>query len=117
MGAICGPAIANVVVYKLEKKWLYIHKPLIYRRYIDDICIFDNKLLNLSNFKSVFCSLKLNIVSGLEIQFLDIKIKDRNSSNQLVNLIVPNIQEISQELSASSDNPLAVTNNYIGYLE
>jgi hypothetical protein len=74
MGAICGPAIANVVVYKLEKKWLYIHKPLIYRRYIDDICILDNKLLNLSNFKSVFGSLKLNIVSGLEIQFLDIKI-------------------------------------------
>lgn len=27
MGAICGPAIANTVVYKLEKKWLHIINP------------------------------------------------------------------------------------------
>ena len=58
-----------------------------------------------------------SFLTGVANKFLDIKIKDRNSSNQLVNLIVPNIQEISQELSASSDNPLAVTNNYIGYLQ
>jgi hypothetical protein len=55
--------------------------------------------------------------TGVTNRYLDIKIKDRNSNNQLVNLIVPNIQEVSQELSATSEAQLTITNNYIGYLE
>lgn len=58
-----------------------------------------------------------SFLTGVANKFLNIKIKDRNSSNQLVNLIVPNIQEVSQELSANSDDQLTITNNYIGYLE
>lgn len=56
-------------------------------------------------------------LTGVANKFLDIKIKDRNSSNQLVNLVVPNIQEVSQELSATAESQLTITNNYIGYLE
>ena len=37
MGSACGPSIANIFVYIYEKKWLYIHKPIIYYRFIDDI--------------------------------------------------------------------------------
>ena len=39
MGSACGPSIANLFVFLYEKKWLYIHKPLIYYRFIDDIFI------------------------------------------------------------------------------
>ena len=72
MGAICGPSIANIVVYKLEKSWLYIHKPLIYKRYIDDIFIVTKKPLNKIEFSKQFKNLKLNIVSGDIVQFLDL---------------------------------------------
>jgi hypothetical protein len=74
MGAICGPAIANTVVYKLEKKWLHIHKPILYSRFIDDICMVNDKLLNLSEFKENFGELKLNIKCGEKINFLDLTI-------------------------------------------
>lgn len=51
MGAICGPSIANIVVYKLEIKWLHIHKPLLYRRYIDDINLMSNVEINEKEFQ------------------------------------------------------------------
>ena len=50
MGIICGPVIANIVVYMLERKWLHIHKPLIYRRYIDDIAMFCQQIINIDDF-------------------------------------------------------------------
>ena len=59
MGTICGPALANVVVYKLEKKWLFIHKPLVYRRFIDDIGMLNDKEINIDDFKSIFGFFKL----------------------------------------------------------
>ena len=37
MGCACGPSVANLYIYILEKKWITIHKPLIYYRFIDDI--------------------------------------------------------------------------------
>jgi hypothetical protein len=39
MGSICGPSIANIVVYKLESKWLKINRPILYKRYIGDIIL------------------------------------------------------------------------------
>ena len=29
MGSICGPAVANIFVFLYEKKWLYIHQPIL----------------------------------------------------------------------------------------
>jgi len=72
MGIICGPSIANIVVAKLEKSWLFIHKPLIYRRYIDDIIIITKILLDEINFKNQFRNLKLNILRGKKLPFLDL---------------------------------------------
>ncbi len=34
MGSNLGPSIANTFVYNLEIKWLKVHKPLIYKRFI-----------------------------------------------------------------------------------
>ena len=42
MGSKAGPSIANLVVYKLEQKWLFIIRPqvLLYKKIIG---IYDNK--------------------------------------------------------------------------
>ena len=74
MGSICGPVLANVVVYKLESKWLFIHKPLVYKRYIDDIFILFNTLIDLVVFKGTFGNLRLNIKIGQEVEFLDLRV-------------------------------------------
>ena len=74
MGVSCGPTLANIVVYMMEKNWVSIHKPLIYRRFIDDIVMIVNNFIDIDKFKSNFGKLKLNLVFGHEIQFLDLKI-------------------------------------------
>ena len=74
MGVSCGPTLANIVVYMMEKNWVSIHKPLIYRRFIDDIVMIVNDSIDIDKFKSNFGKLKLNLVFGHEIQFLDLKI-------------------------------------------
>ena len=48
MEVICDPYIAYIVVYKLEKSWLVILKPLMYKRYIDDIFIVTKNRKNVT---------------------------------------------------------------------
>ena len=54
---------------------------------------------------------------SVEKKNFDISVKNRDNNNEIVHLTIPNIQEISQELSSSSDSPLTIVNNYIGFLE
>lgn len=72
MGAICGPTIANIVVSKLEKKWIFIHKPLVYKRFIDDIIMILLFELDKIDFQSQFKNLKINICDGRKVIFLDL---------------------------------------------
>jgi hypothetical protein len=74
MGCVCGPSIANIFVYVLEKKWLNINNSiiLIYRRYIDDIFMVLTKKLDKLNFQSHFNNLKINIDENEFINFLDL---------------------------------------------
>ena len=44
MGSKSGPSVANIYIWLLEKKFLYIHKPLLYVRFIDDMASFFNSL-------------------------------------------------------------------------
>jgi hypothetical protein len=82
MGTICGPVIANIYVYILEKNWLSLYNPIIYYRYIDDI--FAVVLLeNLETLKEQFEELKLNVETGDTINFLDLLI----SIDKLRNLL------------------------------
>ena len=83
MGAICGPNIANIFIYILETKFLNIHRPFLYKRYIDDILIIVNIFFNIDIIKEFFPGLKLNIECGTYINFLDLKINFCNLSRSL----------------------------------
>ena len=63
-GCKCGPTIANLYLYIIEKEWLSKNEPLLYGRFIDDICLCDNKELDCKKFQEHFKYLKLNIVQG-----------------------------------------------------
>ena len=83
MGCICGPSLANLYLYVLEIKWLYIHRPLFYGRFIDDISLVTIDDIDLNNFKSIFGNLELNITSGDSVVFLDLVMEYNDITNQL----------------------------------
>lgn len=83
MGCICGPSVANLFLYIIEKSWLSIHKPLIYARFIDDIFYADTKPLNEEEFCRHFDYLKLNIVKNKTVNFLDLNISFDNITNRI----------------------------------
>jgi hypothetical protein len=75
MGSISSPTIANLYLSILEDKFLVIHRPFLYKRYLDDIFIvvkrnFDINILNL-----YFCNLKLILSSSNIVNFLDLNIE------------------------------------------
>lgn len=55
-------------------------------------------------------------LTSAEKKKFDISIKNRDNNSEIIHLEIPNIQEVSQELSSSSDSPLSIVNNYIGFL-
>ena len=83
MGCKCGPSIANLFVYILEKHWINLYQPIVYKRFIDDIFLVTDGLLDEFIFKNQFLNLKLNIVGGKVVSFLDLNI----SVNKLTNLL------------------------------
>ena len=84
MGAKCAPAIADLFLAILEEKFLLIHKPLFYYRFIYDIfmAIAGNNF-NLEFLISNFEGLKLNISTGVKVNFLDLFIEFDIITNRL----------------------------------
>jgi hypothetical protein len=74
MGCICGPSVASLYVYILEKHWLSINHPILYGRFIDDIFMVTDVKLNEDIFSKNFLNLNLNIVHEKKINFLDLSI-------------------------------------------
>jgi hypothetical protein len=74
MGIKCGPSIANLVVHKYEKVWLNNNHPIIYKRFIDDIFIITSDQNSIISLKDSFNYLKLNIITGTSVIFLDLNI-------------------------------------------
>lgn len=74
MGCKCGPSIANLFLYIIEKSWLDLNSPLIYARFIDDIFCATTYKLDLISFQNHFDYLKLNIVENETVNFLDLSI-------------------------------------------
>ena len=46
MGSKSGPSIANIFVFIFEKEFLRIHRPIFYKRFIDDIFMIIKKGFN-----------------------------------------------------------------------
>jgi len=74
MGTVCGPSIANIFVYIYESKWLTIHRPLAYYRFIDDVLVLVKNLNIIESLKIAFGSLTLNFETGNVVKFLDLEI-------------------------------------------
>ena len=72
MGCICGPTFANLYLHILENKWMTIHKPLVYARFIDDVTIISSEELDFDTFQESFVYLKLTMETGDEVNFLDL---------------------------------------------
>ena len=71
MGCICGPTVANLYLYTIEKSWISTYNPLVYKRFIDDIFYADENVLDIEAFKAHFGYLKLNGSFGKKVIFLD----------------------------------------------
>jgi hypothetical protein len=56
-------------------------------------------------------------LQSVEQKSFDISVKDRDNNNEIINLSVPNIQAVSQELSSNANSPLSIVNNYVGFLK
>ena len=74
MGSICGPSKGNLFVSIYEKKWLTIHRPFIYFRFIDDLFMVLKDILILESLKNSFGSLNLTFEMGKSVKYLDLEI-------------------------------------------
>ena len=74
MGSKCGPSVANMYMSLLEKSFLFIHKPLFYYRYIDDIFAIFRFNFNIDVLINHFGYLKLKCETGAIVNFLDLNI-------------------------------------------
>ena len=84
MGSKCGPTIANIYLYCLEKRFLNTYNPIYYKRFIDDIFAifsksFDTNLLTHGFFKN----LVLNEVCSEVVNFLDLNVSIDKLTNKI----------------------------------
>ena len=105
MGSKCGPMFANMYVYILEKDWIRIHNPTVYKRFIDDIFLLLKYDLLSSNFLYIFDNLKLNIVNSERIQFLDLDISDDELFDKLSFGLYTKPTNTFQYLVTNSNHP------------
>ncbi len=75
MGSKCGPSVANIYISLLEEKFLVIHRPLFYVRFIDDIFTIVENSFDIQKLVDTFTYLKLNIVTSEKVVLLDLVIK------------------------------------------
>ena len=83
MGCKCAPSVANVYLYVLEQNFLIVHKPLFYKRYIDDIFCITKKEFDINILVNNFDYLKLNLEKSNNVNFLDMTISYDKSLNKL----------------------------------
>lgn len=111
MGSKCGPTFANIYIYILEKKWMTIHRPYIYKRFIDDFFILSKLDILSSNFKNIFENLNLTIICEKEVQFLDLLISDDPYFDYLNFKLYSKPTNTFQYLFSSSNQPVHIFNN------
>ena len=83
MGCACGPSIVNIYIYILEKSYLERNPSLFYKRFIDDIFMASITELNIPDLTSLFLYLKLNIIMGNVVIFLNLEISFNHLTKSL----------------------------------
>jgi hypothetical protein len=80
-----APYIANIYLIIKEENFLVIHRPFIlaYYRFIDDIFIIVKYGFNIKLLEFHFGYLKLNIIGGKTVNFLDLVINLNSFTNKL----------------------------------
>lgn len=111
MGCKCGPSVANFYLYLLEKNWLCLNSMVIYKRFIDDIFIISSIELNVDDLRSQFLYLKLNIVHGKTVIFLDLKISYDFFLNRIITSLYVKPTNCHPYLITSSNHPKHIFDN------
>ena len=111
MGSKCAPSIANLYIYILEKNFLSIHKPLFYKRFVDDIFTITDSDFDISILKNHFDYLVLNIVTESVVNFLDLLISlDKHTGKLTFSLYIKPTNTFSYLLT-SSNHPSFIFKN------
>jgi hypothetical protein len=113
MGSICGPSIANLFVYIYEKKWLFIYRPLVYLRFIDDLFIIFKRLSDLETLKSAFGSLTQTFEIGNKVKFLDLEITRNELTSYLDFSLYFKPTNTFSYLHTTSNHPIYIFKNLI----
>ncbi len=111
MGCKCGPSVANLYLYILEYKWLCIHRPIVYKRFIDDIFVANKGPLNREELCAQFGNLNLNFVSDKVVPFLDLNITIDNLQKKFKFFLFIKPTNTFQYLQSSSNHPKHIFNN------
>lgn len=111
MGCICGPSVANLYLYMLEKKWLYLNRPLVFKRFIDDIVHINKGKLNRPELSVQYDNLKLNFITKQTVPFLDLNINvDRFKKKIRFSLFIKPTATF-QYLHITSNHPYHISKN------
>jgi hypothetical protein len=113
MGSKCGPSIANLYVYVYEKKWLTIHRPKFYYRFIDDLSLCVKDRNELESLKNSFGSLKLNIETGDCLPFLDLNISVNKITSFIKYSLYIKPTNTFQYLQINSNHPEHIFRNLV----
>jgi len=111
IGTISGPSVANIYVHVLEEKFLSIHRSIYYKQYIDDIFNIILKNFPLNSFINSFHNLKLNVISGHRVSFLDLKISFNNTTKSLDFSLYTKLTNTFGYLLTSSNHPDFIFHN------
>ena len=111
MGSKSGPSVANMYIWLLEKSFLFLHKPLLYVRFIDDIFIIVCGDFDILILVRTFTYLKLNIVTSEKVVFLDLVIKLDKSTCQLLYSLYNKPTCTFSYLLFSSNHPAFIFDN------
>ena len=113
MGCVCGPTLANLYLYILECKWLVIHNPLIYARFIDDTCLVQEYELDINEFQNIFGYLKITLNTGEKVNFLDVYLSFNNITDRLKFSLYIKDTHVNKYLLPSSNHPKHIFKNII----
>jgi hypothetical protein len=112
MGCKCAPALANLYLSLLEQKFLVIHRPFFYKRFLDDLIIIVIKDFNIDVLFQFFDNLKFTL-SGKNgiINFLDLNISfDYTTQKMNTSLFIKPTQTFSFLLN-NSNHPSFIFDN------